>query len=122
MSRARSPMTIQLKRVYDQPERRDGYRVLVDRIWPRGLSKEQARIDLWLKDIAPSSELRRWFNHDPDKWHEFKMRYFRELEHLQDHVSQLKKRSDSARITLLYAAKNTDYNNAVVLKLYLESH
>lgn len=115
-------MTIQVKRVYDPPTQKDGYRVLVDRIWPRGLTKERANVDLWLKDIAPSTALRRWFNHDPDKWQEFQMRYFRELEQCADHVNQLKKRATSTRITLLYAAKNTEYNNAVALKSFLESH
>jgi uncharacterized protein YeaO (DUF488 family) len=115
-------MAIQVKRVYDAPTHKDGYRVLVDRIWPRGLTKEQAKVDLWLKAIAPSTALRRWFNHDPHKWHEFQKRYFRELEQLTDHVGQLQKRAESTRITLLYAAKNTEYNNAVALKSYLESH
>ena len=114
-------MEIRVKRIYDSPTREDGYRILVDRIWPRGLTKEQAHIDLWLKDVAPSTALRRWFNHDPDKWNEFQMRYFRELEQAASHLVQLKKRIDLKRVTLLYAAKNTEYNNAVALKSFLES-
>lgn len=115
-------MTIQIKRVYDPPTRKDGYRVLVDRIWPRGLTREQAAIDLWLKDIAPSTALRRWFNHDPQKWQAFRRRYFRELEQLAEQVNALQKRAASTRVTLLYAAKDTEHNNAVVLKSFLESH
>ena len=115
-------MTIRTKRIYDPPAQTDGYRVLVDRIWPRGLSKEQAAIDLWLKDIAPSTALRRWFKHDPRKWPEFQKRYFRELEQLPEHVGHLKTRSKSTRLTLLYAAKDTEHNNAAALKSFLESH
>lgn len=114
-------MKIQAKRVYDPPAREDGYRVLVDRIWPRGLGKDQAKIDLWLKEIAPSTSLRRWFKHDPDKWHEFEKRYFQELAGHAELVDQLKKRAKSSRLTLLYAAKNTQCNNAVALMSFLES-
>lgn len=115
-------MTIHLKRVYDPPTGKDGYRVLVDRIWPRGLSKDRAKVDLWLKDIAPSTALRRWFKHDPHKWHEFQTRYFRELELVPDQVQHLKSRAKTTTLTLLYAAKDTEYNNAVALKSFLESH
>ncbi len=115
-------MTIRLKRVYDPPTDKDGHRVLVDRIWPRGLTKDRAKVDLWLKDIAPSTALRRWFKHDPHKWHEFQTRYFRELEQLPDQIQHLKKLTGSMPLTLLYAAKDTAYNNAVALKLFLESH
>ena len=114
-------MKFRVKRVYDPPSREDGYRVLVDRIWPRGLSKDQAAVDLWLKEIAPSTELRRWFNHDPDKWREFESRYRRELAGLPEYVDRLKIRAESSRVTLLYAAKNTRHNNAVALKSFLES-
>ncbi|MEJ2552724.1 MAG: DUF488 domain-containing protein [Gammaproteobacteria bacterium] len=114
-------MKIRLKRVYDPPTPEDGYRVLVDRIWPRGLGKDRAKIDLWLKDIAPSTALRRWFNHDPEKWHEFERRYRRELAGLSDLLDQVKGRAKASRVTLLYAAKNTRYNNAVALKSFLES-
>lgn len=115
-------MSISLKRVYDPPAKEDGYRVLVDRLWPRGLSKEEARIDLWLKDIAPTNELRQWFKHDPHKWNEFRTRYFRELKQRADEIGQLKNRSEAGRLTLLYAAKDTENNNAAALKEYLEKH
>jgi len=114
-------MAIHIKRVYEAPAEIDGYRVLVDRIWPRGLRKDEAQIDLWLKDIAPSTSLRQWFNHDPSKWREFKTRYFRELKLHEDQVDQLKKQSKAKRLTLLYAAKDTENNNAVALKEYLET-
>ena len=112
-------MAILVKRVYDPASEKDGYRVLVDRIWPRGLRKDAARIDLWLKDIAPSTALRQWFDHDPSKWREFKTRYFRELTRHEDQVNQLKEMSKAKRLTLLYAAKNTENNNAAALKEYL---
>lgn len=112
-------MTTRIKRVYDPPARDDGQRVLVDRLWPRGLRKDEARIDLWLKDIAPSHELRRWFGHEPDKWREFKTRYFRELKQHQDAVDELKKLTKAGRLTLLYAAKDMENNNAAALKEYL---
>ena len=115
-------MTIRTKRIYDPPARTDGYRVLVDRIWPRGLTKEHAAIDLWLKDIAPSTALRLWFKHDPRKWREFQTRYFRELEQVMAHVTLLKSRAKAQRLTLLFAAKDTECNNAVALKTFLESH
>jgi uncharacterized protein YeaO (DUF488 family) len=114
-------MAISVKRVYDPPAENDGYRVLVDRMWPRGLRKDEAQIDLWLKDVAPSTSLRQWFNHDPGKWREFKTRYFRELKQREDQVDELKKRSRAKRLTLLYAAKDTENNNAVALKEYLET-
>ena len=114
-------MAVHTKRVYDAPAEIDGYRVLVDRIWPRGLRKDEAQIDLWLKDIAPSTSLRQWFNHEPSKWREFKTRYFRELKLYEDQVDQLKKQSKAKRLTLLYAAKDTENNNAVALKEYLET-
>jgi len=112
---------IRLKRVYDPPTGKDGYRVLVDRIWPRGLTKDQAKVDLWLKDIAPSTALRRWFKHDPHKWQEFQKRYYRELEQIPDQIQHLNKLAGSIPVTLLYAAKDTAYNNAVALKSFLES-
>ena len=112
-------MTIRIKRVYDPPAGDDGRRVLVDRLWPRGLRRDEARIDLWLKNIAPSTELRRWFGHDPDKWREFKTRYFRELKQHQDAVDELKKLAKAGRLTLLYAAKDLENNNAAALKEYL---
>ena len=112
-------MAILVKRIYDPPSENDGYRVLVDRIWPRGLRKDEAKIDLWLKDIAPSTALRQWFNHDPSKWREFRTRYFRELKQHEDQVNRLKDLSKTKRLTLLYAAKDTENNNAAALKEYL---
>jgi uncharacterized protein YeaO (DUF488 family) len=107
---------IQTKRAYEQPAPSDGYRILVDRLWPRGLSKEKARIDLWLKEIAPSAELRKWFGHDPLKWTEFKNRYATELNDNPDCVSVLRERMKEGRITLVYGAKDENHNNAAALK------
>jgi uncharacterized protein YeaO (DUF488 family) len=113
-------MSIRIKRVYDPPDPADGVRVLVDRLWPRGLAKAKAQIDLWLKDVAPSDELRHWFNHDPSKWREFRSRYFRELRQHGDDLSALKKQAGRKRLTLLYAARDEANNNAVALKDFLE--
>ena len=113
-------MVIKTKRVYEKLAKDDGTRILVDRLWPRGISKKNALIDIWLKDIAPSNELRRWFNHDPDKWEEFKLRYFSELDSNSEKVSQLIKTVKKGPHTLLFAAKETEFNNAIVLKEYLE--
>lgn len=112
-------MNVLLKRVYDPPARSDGERVLVDRLWPRGLSKSKARVDVWLKDVAPSHELRQWFGHDPGKWTEFKKRYHAELRD-NPAVSQLRALSRQGDITLLYAARDQLHNEAVVLKQLLE--
>lgn len=115
-------MDIRLKRAYDTAARSDGPRVLVDRIWPRGVAKEDARIDHWLKGLAPSTELRKWFGHDPDKWPEFQNRYLEELkqaeadEDLQAFMALLE---DHKRITLVFAAKDTEHNNAVALREFL---
>jgi uncharacterized protein YeaO (DUF488 family) len=114
------PMSIELKRAYDQPAETDGYRVLVDRIWPRGLAKDDLRIDVWLKDLAPSAGLRKWFRHDPAKWDEFKKRYARELEQRAAALEQLAARARAGRVTLVFGAKDTERNNAVALKEYLE--
>jgi uncharacterized protein YeaO (DUF488 family) len=110
---------LQLKRVYDPLSAQDGYRVLVDRLWPRGLKREAARMDAWLKDVAPSDELRRWFGHDPARWEEFQARYIRELM-AQELVWQELLRARKGRVTLLYAAKDAHRNNAVALKYFLE--
>lgn len=116
-------MIITVKRVYESPSPGDGFRVLVDRLWPRGLSKEKARLDLWLKAIAPSNELRTWFNHQADKWPEFQARYFRELQANPEAVHQLLAATqNTSHLTLLYGAKNTQYNQAIALKTYLETH
>jgi len=113
-------MKINLKRVYDNPLPEDGYRILVDRIWPRGISKETAQIDEWLKDIAPSNELRKWFNHDPHKWNEFKKRYFAELKDNKEQLEDIYSVAKKHHVTLVYSAKNKDFNNAVALKEYIE--
>ena len=111
---------IKIKRVYDTPSKEDGYRILIDRLWARGLTKEKAKIDLWLKEIAPSNELRKWFNHDPEKWNSFRTKYGKELKEKQDLIEQIKKFEKENRvITLLYSAKDEKHNNAVVLESYL---
>lgn len=113
-------MTIRMRRVYDPPGHDDGCRVLVDRIWPRGVSKEAARIDAWLKEIAPSDGLRKWFGHDPEKWSEFRRRYFAELEEKEVLVAELVGMAQGERLTLVFGAKDGEHNNAVALKEYLE--
>jgi len=112
-------VSIKIKRIYDPPAASDGHRILVDRLWPRGLTKERATVDMWLKDIAPSTELRHWFNHDPRRWREFQRRYFLELEEQHDNVETLRNLAASTQITLLYAAKDADHNNAAALKTFL---
>jgi len=105
-----------IKRVYQDLEDDDGYRILVDRIWPRGISKEKAKLDLWMKEIAPSNVLRKWFSHKPEKWDEFKNRYIKELEDKQDLIRQLYDlEKTNNTVTLIYSAKNEKQNNAVVL-------
>lgn len=113
---------IKIKRVYEQPEETDDYRVLIDRLWPRGLTKEKAKVDLWLKDIAPSTELRKWFSHDPAKWDEFKNRYCEELKKNNQFVSKLVDLLKNGKLTLVYGAKDEEHNEAVVLKEYLEKN
>lgn len=112
-------MNIRIKRVYDTPSKEDGRRILVDRLWPRGLSKEQARVDEWLKDIAPSAGLRKWFGHREDRWETFRDRYLEELEHHPAELSALQSQCRTGTVTLLYAAKDEIRNNAVVLREYL---
>lgn len=114
-------MPIGIKRVYDEPGPHDGFRILIDRIWPRGLTKEAARADLWLKDIAPSTPLRQWFGHDPKKWPEFKKRYFAELEDRQDLVQQILDKAKHGRVTLVFGAKDEKHSNAQALKEYLDA-
>ncbi len=109
---------IKIKRIYDNPANEDGFRILVDRLWPRGISKEKAKIDLWLKDIAPSDQLRKWFAHDPVKWTEFVRKYFKELDKKKDFIDRIPRKSKKV-ITLLYAAKDSQYNNAQALKDYI---
>ncbi len=111
---------MKIKRVYQPHDPEDGTRVLVDRIWPRGLSKERARVDLWLREVAPSTELRRWFNHVPARWEAFRARYEAELSARPDEVRRLADLARKGPLTLLFAASDEARNNAVVLKAYLE--
>jgi len=111
---------ILLKRAYDEPSQRDGLRILVERLWPRGVSKDKAAIDLWLKDLAPSTELRKWFGHDPEKWDEFRQRYWSELEQKGDLLVLLKHRTTEGAVTFVYAAHDEERNSAVALKEFLE--
>jgi len=110
-------MSLKIKRVYESPSVSDGKRILVDRLWPRGLSKEKAQIALWFKDIAPSTELRKWFDHDADKWEEFKVRYLRELE-ANRRTEDLREIIQKGDTTLLYGAKDQQHNHAIVLLEY----
>lgn len=109
-------MSIRIKRVYEEPAREDGRRILVDRLWPRGLTKERASVDLWLKDIAPSTQLRKWFGHDPNKWTEFKKRYLDELTANTGQVRLLKNEIEKGPVTLVYGAKDEAHNEAVVIQ------
>lgn len=113
-------MNVHVKRVYENPSQGDGTRILVDRLWPRGLTKEGAKLDVWLKSIAPSQDLRTWFGHDPAKWQEFRVRYQRELDGNQPALKQLRQYIRSGTVTLVYGAKDEERNNAIVLKAYLE--
>jgi uncharacterized protein YeaO (DUF488 family) len=110
-------LSVALKRAYDEPAASDGTRVLVERLWPRGLSKERAHIDLWLKDVAPSTELRQWFHHDPQKFPEFRRRYETELksETAQEALTKLREIAKQGQLTLVFAAHDAEYSNAVVL-------
>ena len=110
---------IRTKRVYAPPDSEDGARVLVDRVWPRGLSKEQVRADRWLKDAAPSTELRKWFGHDRSRWEEFKRRYFAELNHNPEAVGRLREFAANGVLTLLFSARDEECNQAVALREYL---
>lgn len=113
-------MPIRIKRVYDPAVAEDGYRVLVDRVWPRGLRRDESAIDLWLKEAAPSTELRRWFGHSPALWPEFRQRYFRELEGRRGVLSPLLEEAQKRTVTLLFGAREEKYNNAVALREFLE--
>ena len=113
-------MDVKLKRAYEAPARDDGYRILVDRLWPRGLAKVKAKLDLWLKEVAPSTELRQWFGHDPEKWIDFKKLYRAELKN-NPAWTELQALSHQRKLTLVYAAKDQLHNEAVVLKQLLES-
>ena len=112
---------IKIKRVYDPSAKEDGFRILVDRLWPRGLTKEKAKVDLWLKEVAPSNELRQWFAHDPNKWQEFKSKYEAELKDKQELLDKIKQmEKEKGTVTLLYSTKETEHNNAVALSAILE--
>ncbi len=113
-------MPIDLKRAYDAPAEADGLRVLVDRVWPRGVSKEKANLDDWVREVAPSSELRKWFGHDPEKWPEFRTRYFRELDEKKELIDSLLQKIRQGRVTLVFGARDEIHNNAVALKEYLQ--
>lgn len=110
---------IRLKRVYEPADSEDGYRVLVDRVWPRGMSKEQLQAHAWYKEVAPSTGLRKWFGHDRARWHEFKRRYFAELDSQSEAVAKLVAHAARGRLTLLFSARDADYNQAVALREYL---
>ncbi|MBX6314377.1 MAG: DUF488 domain-containing protein [Isosphaeraceae bacterium] len=114
--------TIRLKRIYEEPSPEDGLRILVERLWPRGLSKQSAAVDLWLKDVAPSPELRKWFGHDPEKWEEFQKRYGAELDANQEAVAELRRKIQEGPVTFVYAARDEQHNNAVALREYLRRH
>lgn len=112
-------MKLQIKRAYEAPEKTDGVRILVDRLWPRGLSRDQAAVDIWLKDIAPSTELRRWYAHQPERWAEFRRRYFAELDRQPEVAAELRAVLGKGDVTLVYAAKDTRHSNAQALLEYL---
>lgn len=112
---------IKIKRVYDPPSKDDGKRLLVDRLWPRGIKKDEAKIDEWLKDIAPSDELRKWFSHDPSRWQEFRAKYKEELKSKNEIIDKIRMDSNKGVVTLLFAARDVEHNNAIVLKEVIES-
>lgn len=112
---------IGIKRIYDEVDGKDGYRILVDRIWPRGLKKEDAQLDEWNKDIAPSTELRKWFGHEPKKYGDFSKKYRKELDSKSEELEQIRNVAKRQKVTLLYAAKDKKHNQALVLQEVLES-
>lgn len=113
-------MSLAVKRVYEPPSPRDGLRVLVDRLWPRGLKKEDARLDLWARELAPSTKLRQWYQHDPEKWPEFRRRYFAEIDEHPDAVKDLVARARRGQVTLVFSSREERLNNAVALREYLK--
>jgi uncharacterized protein YeaO (DUF488 family) len=113
-------LVLRVKRVYSLASEGDGFRILVDRLWPRGVGKDKAKVDLWIRDIAPSDELRGWFAHKEERWQEFKRFYFRELEEKKDRLDIIVEKLKDGPVTLLYGAKNTEFNNAVALKEYIQ--
>lgn len=114
-------MMITLKRVYDAVSPTDGRRFLVERLWPRGVSKARLRVDAWLKEVAPSTELRKWFSHDPGKWSQFRRRYFRELDSRPEAWEPILSAARRGRVTLVYSSHDTEHNNAVALQEYLQA-
>jgi len=110
---------IRIKRAYEEPDREDGTRILVDRLWPRGLTKEKAKVDLWLKDVAPGTDLRKWFAHNPGKWEEFRSRYLEELKRNKEQLSLLRQEAAKGTVTLVYGAKDQQHNEAVILQRLL---
>ena len=120
-ARARRGSMIQLKRIYDQPEPHDGVRLLVERLWPRGLRKDDAHMDGWQKDVGPSDQLRKWFSHDPAKWENFQHKYFAELGTRPEAWQPILQASERGAVTLLYSSHDTEHNNAVALKRFLEA-
>ena len=115
-------MSIRIKRVYEPAAASDGYRILVDRIWPRGLSKDAARVDAWIKDAGPSTPLRKWYDHDPEKWREFTRRYFQELDGNRATVERIAEKARITAVALVFAAHDGKHSNAAALKKYLEMH
>lgn len=111
---------LKIKRIYDEPVKDDGVRIFVDRLWARGVTKERAKLDYWLKDIAPSSNLRKWFNHEPEKFEEFAKKYREELRYDKEDVEKIKTLLKTQNVTLIYAAKSPTINHARVLKDYIE--
>lgn len=111
---------IRIKRVYEAPQTGDGFRVLVDRVWPRGVSKDRAAVDLWMKEIGPSTELRKWFGHKPERWAEFRKRYERELDDKRALLDELRQHAEKGPLTLVYSAKDEERNQAVVIKGVLD--
>ncbi|HTJ55525.1 MAG TPA: DUF488 domain-containing protein [Nitrosospira sp.] len=122
MSTAIKAGNIKLKRAYDPPEPTDGVRILVDRLWPRGVKKEDAAIDEWMKDIAPSTDLRKWFGHDPERWEEFCERYAEEVSRHSDQLRQLRELAHKGPITLVYSAHDEAHNDAVALRNFILGH
>jgi uncharacterized protein YeaO (DUF488 family) len=114
-------LLIKVKRVYDLPEEDDCFRILVDRLWPRGLSKQKAKLDFWMKDVAPTNDLRHWYSHEPEKWQEFQKKYKEELKPKQDLLLEIKRlEKEKGTVTLVYSSKESNINNAVALKVLLE--
>jgi uncharacterized protein YeaO (DUF488 family) len=111
---------IHLKRAYERPSKADGERVLVERLWPRGLTKTRAAVDLWLKEVAPSPELRKWFGHDPQKWEQFERRYWKELQGREEALDLLRRKAQQHTLTFVYAARDEEHNGAVALKAFIE--